>query len=70
VRILRESTVDAMFANQIGEFDFPPEIRSADRSASCDLNLGRGYKWGYGLLLNSADVPGMRRAWSGHGLAC
>lgn len=22
-------------------------------------------KWGYGLLLNTEDQPGMRRAWSG-----
>ena len=21
--------------------------------------------WGYGLLLNTSDLPGMRRAWSG-----
>ena len=27
--------------------------------------MSLGYKWGYGLLLNTADVPGMRRAYSG-----
>jgi methyl acetate hydrolase len=64
-RILQESIVDAMFANQIGAFDFPPAIRGYDGSASCDLNLGPGYRWGYGLLINSADVAGMRRAGSG-----
>ena len=26
---------------------------------------GPGYKWGYGLLLNTTDIPGMRRAYSG-----
>jgi hypothetical protein len=26
---------------------------------------GPGCKWGYGLLLNTTDVPGMRRAYSG-----
>ena len=26
---------------------------------------GPGYKWGYGLLLNTHDIPGMRRAGSG-----
>ena len=30
-----------------------------------DFNAGPGYKWGYGLLLNTEDVPGMRRAGSG-----
>ena len=29
------------------------------------MNAGPGWKWGLGLLLNSTDVPGMRRAWSG-----
>ncbi len=64
-RILRQSTVDAAFSNQIGDLDFPAELPTADPASSCALNLGPGYKWGYGLLLNTADVPGMRRAWSG-----
>ena len=64
-RILRQLTVDAAFSNQIGDLDFPAELPTADPGSSCDLNLGPGYKWGYGLLLNTADVPGMRRAWSG-----
>ena len=34
-------------------------------AASCTFRAGPGYKWGYGLLLNTADIPGMRRAWSG-----
>ena len=29
------------------------------------MALGPGLKWGYGLLLNTEDQPGMRRAWSG-----
>jgi methyl acetate hydrolase len=65
VRILSADTVDAAFTNQIGDLDFPPAIRSADPGSTHDLNLGPGWKWGYGLLLNTEDVPGMRRAGSG-----
>jgi methyl acetate hydrolase len=65
VQILDQSTVDAAFTNQIGDLDFPAEIPSADPASSGPLVLGPGYKWGYGLVLNTQDVPGMRRAWSG-----
>jgi methyl acetate hydrolase len=65
VRILRSETVDAAFTNQIGGLDFPPEIPTADPGATHELNLGAGFKWGYGLLLNTEDVPGRRRAGSG-----
>jgi CubicO group peptidase (beta-lactamase class C family) len=64
-RILRPETVDEAFRNQIGELDFPAEIPTADPASSGSLALGPGYKWGYGLLLNTQDTPGMRRAWSG-----
>jgi methyl acetate hydrolase len=64
-RILQESTVEAAFTNQIGDLDFPAEIRTADPASTADFNAGPGYKWGYGLLLNTADVPGRRRAGSG-----
>jgi methyl acetate hydrolase len=65
VRILQGSTVDAAFSNQIGDIDFPAEIPTADPASTYELNLGPGYKWGYGLLLNTQDQPGMRRAYSG-----
>jgi CubicO group peptidase (beta-lactamase class C family) len=65
VRILRQSTVDAAFANQIGDLDFPAELPTADPGSSHSFTAGPGFKWGYGLLLNTADVPGRRRAWSG-----
>lgn len=65
VRILRQETVDAAFSNQIGELDFPAEIPTADPASSGPLAVGPGYKWGYGLLLNTADRPGMRRAGTG-----
>jgi methyl acetate hydrolase len=65
-RILAPATVDAAFANQIGALDFPADIPTANPGISCSFRAGVGCKWGYGgLLLNTADVPGMRRAWSG-----
>ena len=64
-QILQSSTVEAAFTNQIGELDFPPTITSADKSSTCDFNIGPGWKWGLGLLLNSEPAPGMRPAWSG-----
>jgi CubicO group peptidase (beta-lactamase class C family) len=65
VKILEKATVDAAFTNQIGDIDFPAAIATADPASTMSLNLGPGYKWGYGLLLNTEDVPGMRRAYSG-----
>lgn len=64
-RILKKETVDAAFSNQIGALEFPAAIPSADPTLSHDFNAGPGWKWGYGLLLNQVDVPGMRKAWSG-----
>jgi methyl acetate hydrolase len=64
-RILRSATVDEAFRNQIGDLDFPAEIPTADPASSASFNIGPGWKWGYGLLLNTADVLGGRRAGSG-----
>ncbi len=64
-KILEKSTVEAAFTNQIGDLDFPAEIATAEPATTHAFNAGPGYKWGYGLLLNTEDVPGMRRAWSG-----
>jgi methyl acetate hydrolase len=64
-RILRQQTVDAAFRNQIGDLDFPAEIPTFDPASSNTLAMGPGFKWGYGLVLNTQDLPGMRRAWSG-----
>ena len=64
-RILQESTVEAAFSNQIGELDFPEVIETADPPITDSLRVGPGYKWGYGLLLNTSDVPGRRRAGTG-----
>jgi methyl acetate hydrolase len=65
VKILESETVDAAFTNQIGDLDFPAEIATGDPASTHSLNLGPGFKWGYGLLLNTEDIPGKRRAWSG-----
>ena len=64
-RILRQSTVDAAFSNQIGDLDFPAELPTADPGSTHTFQPGPGFKWGYGLLLNTVYIPGMRRAWSG-----
>jgi CubicO group peptidase (beta-lactamase class C family) len=65
VKILEERTVDAAFTNQIGDLDFPPAIPTADAASTHEFNAGPGHKWGYGLLLNTEDAPGRRRAGSG-----
>ena len=64
-QILQPETVDAAFTNQIGEIDFPPEIKTADPGSTADFNGGPGLKWGLGLLLNTEATPGMRAAGSG-----
>ncbi len=64
-KVLARETVHAMFSNQIGALDFPAEISTADRDLACGLAVGPGYKWGHGLLLNTADEAGRRRAGSG-----
>ena len=49
----------------INPSDFPAAIPTADPTATYEFNAGPGYKWGYGLLLNTADLPGMRKAGTG-----
>ena len=68
-RLLQKQTVKDAFRNQIGHLDVPPQIPTADPSATCDYNPGPDRKWGLGLLLNQKRVPGMRApgtgGWSG-----
>jgi CubicO group peptidase (beta-lactamase class C family) len=63
--LLMPATVQAMFSNQIGRLDFPAEIHTADPATALGLALGPGYKFGHGLLINTEDQPGRRRAGSG-----
>jgi methyl acetate hydrolase len=65
VTLLDRATVEEAFTNQIGELDFPAEIRTADPASTCDFNGGPGLKWGHGLLLNMQQQPGMRAPGSG-----
>ena len=64
-RILQPASVAQAFDDQLGGLQLPAVIRSADRSVSHDVELGEGHRWGLGLLLNVADVPGGRRAGTG-----
>lgn len=65
VRILSQEMVDQAFTNQIGALDFPAVIPTADPSITDSLEVGSGFKWGFGLLLNTEDIPGRRRAGTG-----
>lgn len=64
-KILETTTVEDAFANQIGDLDWPAAIATAEPATTADFNAGPGYKFGFGLLRNTADIPGMRRAGSG-----
>ena len=64
-KVLKPETVEVAFKNQIGDLDFPAEIPTADPGTTHSVNVGPGFKFGYGLQLNTQDVPGMHKAWSG-----
>ncbi|GLZ56259.1 serine hydrolase domain-containing protein [Actinomycetospora sp. NBRC 106378] len=64
-RILRQETVDAAFSDQLDGAPMPTEIATADPATTDSLTLGPGWTWGYGLLINTVDVPGARRAGTG-----
>ena len=64
-RILSEETVDQAFTNQIGDLGFPAEIPTVDPPITDSLRVGPGWTWGHGLLLNTEDQPGRRRAGTG-----
>jgi len=63
--LLMPETVDAMFSDQISPLAFPAEIRTTDPDTALGLALGPGYTFGHGLLINTEDQPGRRRAGSG-----
>jgi methyl acetate hydrolase len=63
--ILPPSRVAAAFTNQIGDIDVPSVIKTADPGSTADFIPGPGMKFGFGLLLNTEDQEGRRRAGSG-----
>ncbi|MFC7655849.1 serine hydrolase domain-containing protein [Pseudonocardia sp. D17] len=63
--ILNPETVGNAFRNQIGDLDFPVHIPTAEPETSGPWNGPAGLKWGLGLLLNTAQAPGMRAPYSG-----
>jgi methyl acetate hydrolase len=63
--LLARETVDAAFADQIDGLEFPAEIPAADPASTFGLEVGPEHTWGHGLLVNTADQPGRRRAGSG-----
>jgi methyl acetate hydrolase len=63
--ILTERSVQEMFCNQIGKLWFPTTMATTDPTTSADFRVGKGMKWGWGLLLNTRREPGMRTAGSG-----
>ncbi len=64
-KLLEAATVEDAFSNQIGELDWPEAIATAEPPTTADFNAGPGYKFGLGLLRNTNDIAGMRRAGSG-----
>jgi CubicO group peptidase (beta-lactamase class C family) len=64
-RILSADTVADAFVNHIGDLDIPERVATASPVHSCDFGYGRNRKWGWGLLVNTEDSPGARRAGSG-----
>ena len=64
-RILTQETVDAAFSDQLEGAPMPTEIATADPATTDALHLGPGWTWGYGLLINTQDQPGGRRAGTG-----
>jgi methyl acetate hydrolase len=63
--ILKPDTVAQAFTDQIAPLTFPESLPSAEPTLACDFNLGPGWTWGHGFLLNSVDLPGMRAANTG-----
>ena len=64
-QILQEHTVEDAFRNQVGDLEWPAEIKTAEPPTTADFNAGPGYKFGLGLLLNTQQQPGMRNIGSG-----
>jgi CubicO group peptidase (beta-lactamase class C family) len=63
--ILDPSSVREAFTNQIGDLRIPAHMPTTNPAWSCDLAVGPEKKWGWGLLLDTGEQPGMRAAGSG-----
>jgi CubicO group peptidase (beta-lactamase class C family) len=63
--ILDRPSVHEAFTNQIGDLWVPAEMPTTNPSWSSDFPLGPEKKWGWGLLLDTGDRPGMRATGSG-----
>ena len=69
---LRSRTVRSMLSNQIGAHEIPA-MRSTAPALTTDLEFfpDAAPKWGFGVMINTQDVPGGRRAgsagWAGLG---
>jgi methyl acetate hydrolase len=64
-QILSADTVADAFVNHIGALEVPERVTTASPAHSCDFEYGPSRKWGWGLLINTKDQPGARRAGSG-----
>ncbi|MGQ0465471.1 MAG: serine hydrolase domain-containing protein [Sporichthyaceae bacterium] len=64
-RILAEGSVREAFVGQIGDLAIPEVIETASPFHSADFPAGPARTWGWGLLINTLDVPGARAAGSG-----
>lgn len=63
--ILDRSSVQEAFTNQIGDLWVPAQMPTTNPAWACDLVVGPDKKWGWGLLLDTSQPPGMRTAGSG-----
>lgn len=71
VQVLGPGTVEAAFRTQIGDLKLPTALPDGDLTLARDHvgdvggDINLGWSFGYGLLLTTDDVPGMRKAYSG-----
>ena len=63
--VLSPDSVADAFVNHIGDLNVPEVIPTAFPMHSADFVAGPNRKWGWGLLINTLDQPGMRGAGSG-----
>jgi methyl acetate hydrolase len=63
--ILHRSSVREAFTNQIGDLWIPAEMPTTNSAYSYDFPVGPDKQWGWGLLLNTSEQPGMRATGSG-----